>query len=229
MQQPPTLPELFLYILVNGLPLTLLITAIGLGLGFILGLAIALARVYGTKIMDRIAYGYEKILRGIPVIVIMYLFVYGFPGLFWFVPTLQRPFVGIILALGLRSGAYQGQLLRGAILSVEESQVDAALAMGMTQMQATQHIVLPQALRLAVPSWSNEYAVVLKDSSFAYELGQIELLKTAYRIVANFPALWFPAMIMAGIVYFIVTYPITSIIGERQKKKLKQLGMGGGE
>ncbi|MBA7667595.1 putative amino-acid permease protein YxeN [subsurface metagenome] len=228
MVETPDLPSIFFYILVNGLPLTLLLTALGLLGGFLLGLSLAIMRVYGGKDLDWVSSGYEKVLRGIPLLVLIYIFVFGIPGIFWFIDPLMRPLFGVILALGLRSGAYQSQLFRGAILSVDPGQMMAARALGMSQFQAFRHIILPQALRLAIPSWSNEYAVVIKDSSYAYAVGIIEMLKVAFRVSANYPLLWAPTMGVVAILYLIFTYPITRIFGERQTKKLKKLGMGGG-
>jgi len=226
--ETPDLPSIFFYILVSGLPSTLLLTAQGLLGGFLLGLSLAIMRVYGGKELGWIASAYEKVLRGIPILVLMSIFVFGIPGIFWFIEPLSRPLFGVILALALRSGAYQSQLFRGAILSVNPGQIMAARAIGMNQFQAFRHIVLPQALRLAVPSWSNEYAVVIKDSSYAYGFGIIEILKVSFRVSANYPMLWAPTMGVVAIIYLIFTYPVTKVFGERQTKKLKELGMGGG-
>ncbi|GAH81413.1 unnamed protein product, partial [marine sediment metagenome] len=66
------------------------------------------------------ASGYEKIFRGIPILILIYIFAFGIPDLFWYIEPLQRPLASIILALGLRSGAYQSQIFRGAILSVNQ-------------------------------------------------------------------------------------------------------------
>ncbi len=226
--ETPDLPSIFFYILVNGLPSTLLLCVQGLLGGFVLGLSLAIMRVYGGRELGWIASAYEKVLRGIPLLVLMSIFVFGMPDIFWFIDPLTRPLFGVTLALALRSGAYQSQLFRGAILSVNPGQIMAARAIGMNQFQAFRHIVLPQALRLAVPSWSNEYAVVIKDSSYAYGFGIIEILKVGFRVSANYPMLWAPTMGVVAIIYFIFTYPITRMFGERQTKKLKELGMGGG-
>lgn len=222
-------PYIFLYILVNGLPTTLLLTALGLLLGFGLGLSLALMRVYGSKELIWLSSGYEKLFRGIPILILIFIFTFGMPGLFWFIAhPLDRIFASVILALALRSGAYQSQIFRGAILSVNIGQMDAARALGMSRIRAFRHIILPQALRLAVPSWSNEYAVVIKDSSFAFEVGIIEMTKWAYRIGTNYPELWALSMGILAITYFLFTFPVTKLFGERQSKKLKKLGIGGG-
>jgi len=224
----PNIMEIITYILTRGLLNTLLLTALGLLIGFILGIILALMRLYGPTELVWFSTGYEKLLRGIPIIVLIYIFVFGMPDLFFFVEPAQRPFVGVVLALGLRSGAYQSQIFRGAILSVSAGQMDAARSLGMSGFQAFRHIIFPQALRLAIPSWSNEYAVVIKDSSFAFGVGIIEMTKAANEVTAAFRDLWASSMGIVAVLYFLFTFPITKLFGERQTKKLKKLGMGGG-
>ena len=197
-------------------------------IGFIIGMVLALMRIYAGIELRWVANIYEKIFRGIPVVVLIYIFAYGLTGLFWFIDPLQRPLASIVLALGLRSGAYQSQIFRGAILSVDPGQTDAARAIGMSGNQAFRHIIFPQAIRLAVPSWSNEYAVVIKDSSFAYAVGIVEMTRVAYDYSRAFQGTWALSIGILAILYFLLTFPITKLFGERQTRKLKELGMGGG-
>jgi polar amino acid transport system permease protein len=219
--------EIAFYILRIGLPFTLLLTGLGLLIGFVLGMALALMRVYGGIELGWISSSYEKIFRGIPILVLIYIFAFGLSGLFWFIEPIQRPLASIVLALALRSGAYQSQIFRGAILSVSSGQADAARALGMSGIQAFRHVIFPQALRLALPSWSNEYAVVIKDSSFAYAVGIVELTKAAYDYSIAFKGTWTLSISILAILYFLLTFPVTKLFGERQTKKLKKLGMGG--
>ncbi|MBY8989795.1 MAG: amino acid ABC transporter permease [Candidatus Lokiarchaeota archaeon] len=220
--------EIAYYILKIGLPYTLLLTILGLLIGFIIGMALALMRIYSGIELSWIAKTYENIFRGIPILVLIYIFAYGFTGLFWFIELSQRPLASIVLALGLRSGAYQSQIFRGAILSVNPGQTDAARAIGMNGNQTFRHIIFPQAIRLAVPSWSNEYAVVIKDTSFAYAVGIVEMTKVAYDYSRAFQGTWALSIGILAILYLLLTFPVTKLFGERQTKKLKELGMGGG-
>ena len=212
-------PYIFIFILVNGLPQTLVITFIGLFWGFLLGIALAIMRVYGGIELGWLASGYEKLFRGIPLLVLIYLFIFGMP----FLSALD----GVVLALTLRSGAYQSQIFRGAFLSVNPGQMDAAYTLGMNRLQAFRFVLMPQAFRLALPSWSNEYSVVIKDSSFAFEVGIIEMTRAAYYISVSFRELWALSMGVVAFTYLLFTYPITKLFGERQTKKLQKLGMGG--
>ncbi|TXT56193.1 MAG: conserved membrane protein of unknown function [Promethearchaeota archaeon] len=228
MSETPDFLTIFFYILVEGIPMTLLLTGMGLLIGFFIGISLALLRVYGTREMGWIGSGYEKVFRGIPLLVLIFIFSFGFPGLFWFINPLQRPLAGVILALALRSAAYQSQIFRGAINSVSSGQMEAALAIGMNRLDAIRYIIIPQALRISIPGWTNEYAIVLKDSSLAAVIGVIEMTKVSYRIAVNFPGLWELSLIISAILYFLFTYPVTRHFGERMTKRLKRLGMGGG-
>lgn len=212
-------PYIFIFIIINGLPNTLLTTALGLLFGFLLGLSLAIMRVYGGKELNWLSIGYEKLFRGIPLVVLIYLFAYGVPFL--------SAFDSLVLALTLRSGAYQSQIFRGAFLSVNPGQLDAAYTLGMNRLQGFRYVLMPQSFRLALPSWSNEYSVVLKDTSFAFEVGIIEMTRSARYVSESYRELWALTMVILAVTYFIFTFPVTKWFGERQTNKLKKLGLGG--
>lgn len=211
-------PSLLAFIITAGLPATLLLTVAGLGMGFLIGLALALIRVYAEDEIAIIAQAYENVFRGIPVLVLMLLFL---------VVTGWSAFFSAGLALGLRSGAYQSQIVRGAILSVEANQATAAYALGMDRMQAARHIVLPQAFRLALPGWSNEYAVVIKDTAWAGAIGMLDMVKAVDYLIFEDPIIFLPAILSVTIIYFFLTYPLTRYAGEKMSKRLRSLGLGG--
>ena len=228
MQESVDLLTIVTSIIVYGLPTTLLLTGLGVTIGFCLGLILALMRTYGTYELQFLADGYEKILRGIPLLVLIFIFSWT-PQIFWFIAAEFRILAGVVLALSLRSAAYQSQLYRGAIMSVSEGQMQAARAIGMSTMSASRHVVLPQALRIAVPGFSNEYAVVIKDTSFASAVGAIEIFRIGRSNAMLYPELWIPIMLIVAIIYLIFTYPITKYAGEKMTKQLRALGLGGGK
>ncbi|MFX1344924.1 MAG: amino acid ABC transporter permease [Promethearchaeota archaeon] len=227
MSDVSTLSEIIIRILERGLYHTLFLTALGLLIGFILGMSLALMRVYGAQELIWFSSGYEKLFRGIPLIVLIYVFFYALPDIFWYIDPLELRLASVVLALALRSAAYQSQIFRGAILSVSPGQMEAARALGMKGFQAFRHVIMPQALRLAVPGWSNEYAVVIKDTSFASAIGIIEMTQAAYFASLDYKELWALTYLILAIIYLLLTYPVTRLFGERQSKKLKKLGMGG--
>jgi len=196
----------------------------GLALGFIIGLPVAIGQVYGGKFVKTLLNVYVWFFRGVPLIVLLFLFFWGvFPAMGMKLSALTTS----IIVLGLRSGAYQSQIFRGAIESVEEGQVVAAKSIGMSDFQAIMHIVLPQALRIAIPGWTNEYAILLKDSAICFTLGVMEVL-TRTRYVAVSTGVYFLPYVFAGILYIILTYAGTKVFNIVYEK-YRISGLIGGE
>lgn len=228
MQEAEGLFDILILIVERGLPLTLAVTLISLVIGFIVGIALALMRVYGTIELQYIARGYETIFRSIPLLVLLFIFGAGLLSYFmWAGSVFNALFVAGMVALALRSAAYQSELFRGSIMSIDPGQMMAARSMGMTELQATRHIILPQALRLSLPGWTNEYAVVIKDSSLVSAIGIPELLYHAFAFTTTYPALFLGIILVIAIIYFVFTYPVTKYGGQSMTKKLRELGLGG--
>ena len=230
MQEVEGLLDILYLIAIRGLSTTLALTLVSLVFGFVVGTALALMRVYGPIELQLIAKGYEKIFRGIPLLVLLFIFGSALLGLFmWAGSVIAALFVAAVFAIALRSAAYQSEIFRGSILSVDIGQMMAARSIGMTEMQATRHIILPQAFRLSLPGWTNEYAVVIKDTSLASAIGVTEMLYQAMAFTNAYPALFLGIILVISIIYFVFTYPITKYVGESMTAKLRQLGLGGGK
>jgi polar amino acid transport system permease protein len=178
------------------------ITVVALLMGFVLGLPLSLVRVYGRKALSRLALAYSTILRGLPSLVVLFILFYGMSSL-----VRLPPFLAGCVALGISSSAYQMELFRGAIQSVPPGQMMAARALGMSQVQGIVYIVMPQALRLAIPSWSNEAAVVLKDSSLVYAVGLAELLRRSEQVAA-FTHQSFLVYSLCALIYLLMTFSV---------------------
>jgi polar amino acid transport system permease protein len=206
--------------LLEGALVTIKLTVAGLGLGIILGLPLAFGQIYGSIIIRVFVSIYERVLRSIPLLVILFLIFYGFPS----AGIRFSPFLAAVLGIGLRSAAYQSQIYRGAIQSVSGTQLKAALSMGMNRLKAFIYIVLPQAVRIAIPPLANESAIVLKDTSLAYALGVIELLRQGgYIIATTFEPMTIYLTVAAF--YFVMTISINSGLG-RLEKKMSIPGIG---
>lgn len=180
----------------------------GLAIGFIMGLPIAIGQVYGTKGIKAPLDVYVWFFRSVPLLVLLFLFYWGvFPALGFKLDTLTSS----IVVLGLRSAAYQSQIFRGAIESIGEGQLMASLALGMSKLRGVYHIVLPQSLRISLPGWSNEYAIMLKDSAICFALGVLEILtRTRYVVMATHEPLL--PYFFAGALFIVLTYGGTKII-----------------
>jgi len=215
--------------MVRGLPMTLALTLLSLFIGFFVGTGLALLRVYGPKDLRWIPVVYDRIFRGIPLLVLLFIFAVGLLSLFlWAGSVLGALFLSAITALALRSAAYQSEIFRGAILSIDVGQMQAAQSIGMTNSQATRHVVLPQAFRLALPGWANEYAVIIKDTSLCNAIGLGEILYHVQAYTWTYPEWFFSIVMLSALIYFVFTYPVTKYVGESMTTRLRQLGLGGG-
>ncbi|MCD6503032.1 MAG: amino acid ABC transporter permease [Thermoplasmata archaeon] len=212
-----------LKLLLEGAKVSLELSLLSIFLGMIIGLLIAIMEVYGGKVLRYIAMGYENAIRGIPLLVIYFILYYSIPSITGFS---MDPFTTAIVGLGIRSSAYQSQIFRGAIQAVEEGQIEAALSLGMSKWQVIRHIILPQALRIALPGWMNEYTIVLKDTSIAIAIGVVELTRQARYLVSYYlrPFLYYG---MAALIYLVIVLSIGYLAGYLGKK-YQIIGLGGG-
>jgi polar amino acid transport system permease protein len=167
----------FLPEFLKGTAVTLELTAVGLTLGFVLGLLLALSRIYGSKPLKAIAIGYIEIFRGTPLLVQLFLIYYGLPSLGL---TLSQT-LSAYLALGLNSAAYQAEYLRGSIQAIGASQMTAGRAIGLSRWQTIWYVILPQALRLMIPAWSNEPISLLKTTAVVFLIAVQDLMAKAKR------------------------------------------------
>jgi polar amino acid transport system permease protein len=157
---------------------------VALALGLAVGLPTALARVYGPRWLRNLAIGYIEIFRGTPLLVQLFVVYYGLPeigsffGLHGVGITLNR-LPAAFVTLGLNSAAYQAEYFRGAIQSIGSGQMTAARAIGMSQFQAILYIIMPQALRLALPAWSNEAVSMIKYTAVVFLIAVPDIMGKA--------------------------------------------------
>ena len=174
-----------------------------LALGFCLGLPLAVIQAYGPHPAARLVGVYVWFFRGVPILLLLFLFYYGvFNVLGLDVGTIGASCV----VLGLASAAYQSQIFRGSLQALPQGQMRAAKALGMTTFQAIRSVTLPQALRLSIPGWSNEYSILLKDSAMCFALGTPEIMARTH-FVASRTYEHLPLYITAGLIYFLITRP----------------------
>jgi len=199
--------------LLEGLLITFRVTFVSLGIGLLTGFPCALIRVYGPKWLRWIATGYIEIFRGTPTLVQLFIIYYGLPQ---FGITFTA-FTSAYIALGLNSGAYQSEYFRGAIQAISSGQMLAARSIGMSRLKAIRHVIIPQAFRYALPSWSNEVVAMIKITSIVYLIAVPEMLYVAKVLVAKFfnP---FETYITTGIIYLIVIGILTIIIGSVERR-----------
>lgn len=196
--------------LAQGAALTLELVALSLLVGAAIALPLALMRVSERWWLRAPAYAYIFVFRGTPLLVQIFLVYYGlgqFEGVrasaLW--PILREPYWCAIIAFALNTGAYTAEILRGAIQAVPAGEVEAAKAFGMSRALSLRRIILPRAVRIALPAYGNEVILMLKGSALASTITLLDLTGMARTIIAR---TYMPVEIFlaAGLIYLAITF-----------------------
>ena len=207
----------------TGFVMTMWLYVCALLIGFVIGLMLAILRHYGGRIISPIATGYIEIVRGTPMLVQLWLIYslllrplgrgvwytsFEFFGRDITLVFLNARIIICIVTLSLNSSAYQAEYIRGSILSVSTGQLTAAQSLGMSKIASIRHVVLPQALRRVIPSWSNEAAYLPKYTVIVSIIGVADIFNQAKNIGFQ-TLLYFPVYIFVAII-FIITISLIS-------------------
>lgn len=210
----------------QGSELTLVISIIGVVIGFLIGLLLVLMRMSNLKILNWIAGIYVSIVRGTPsmiqVLLIYYILSKSLP-----IPQVQVLGSGLdriipgALALGLNSGAYTSEIFRSGIIFIPAGQTEAGLSLGMSRHDTLFEIVLPQALRNTLPAMGNEFITLIKESSVLFYIGVQEVTAEALGVggtLYNF----IPPLIVAAVIYFVITQALALLLNWLEKRMSKK-------
>ena len=191
--------------LMKGLRNTLLITLISFAVALAIGVLLGLMRVSPNPVASGIAKVYVAIFRGTPILVWAFFFYFGVPQLIGHAVNI---WVAGLLTLALNSGAYLVEIVRGAIQAVDAGQMEGARSLGLDYWQAMRRVILPQAVKIAMPSVINQLVIMLKDSSLLLAIGFGELLYQAQQLyAANFRVT--ETLLMVGVIYFVAITLLT--------------------
>ena len=196
----------FLPLIGRGALLTLAISACAMVLAVAAGLLLALARRYGPRPVGIAAMLYIEIVRGTPLLIQILFIFYGLPGL----GIRLDPFLAGVIALGLNYSAYEAENYRAGLQSVPHGQIEAAVALNMTQAQALRHVVVPQAFRFVVPVMTNDFISLLKDSSLVSVITLSELSQTYVRLSTTYYD-YFGTGLMIGSAYLLLGLPFVHL------------------
>lgn len=193
-----------------GVPLMLQLAGISIAAGAVFAMLLALMRVSSVMPLDLAARGYVFVFRGTPLLVQIFLIYYGlgqFPELrasvLW--PFLREPYWCAILALTLNTAAYGSEIIRGGLMSVPAGQVEAARACGMSGLLLFRRIVLPIAVRQALPAYGNEIVLMVKATSLASIITLMEVTGIAHKIISeSYRAI--EVFICAGAIYLLINF-----------------------
>lgn len=182
-------------------------------IGLALGIIIAVGRVYGNIVVSFLSKAYIVFFRGTPLLIQLFILYYGFPS----IGIYLSPFVASVIGFVLCSSSYHAEYIRGAIQSVKSGQVLAAQALGMSKIGAVMNIVLPQALRRAIPGCSNEMIYLIKYSSLAFMVTCIELTG-AGKIVASRYFTYTEVFLVIGAIYLFIVSLATKFLNVLEAK-----------
>lgn len=205
----------------KGIPISLAIALVAFFIGLIIGLFVALIKIYRVPVLYQISSLYVSFIRGTPLLVQIFLSYYGIPlviryinirySLNWdvsFIPAIYF----IYVAFSLNSGAYLSETIRSAIQAVNKGQMEACYSVGMTTSQGLRRIILPQAVTVALPNIGNHFVSLLKDSSLAFAASVPEIIGQA-KIIAGRTSQFFEVYIVAALLYWGICIVIERLLG----------------
>ncbi|MDN4492076.1 amino acid ABC transporter permease [Ureibacillus aquaedulcis] len=212
-----TIPQLIPFLWI-----TLLVAALGVLIGSLLGLLLAMFKLSKNKILRFIANTYITIMRCTPSIVLLFLVYYG-------IPAFSESFLGIylqdvhtgvyvVITFSLQFAAMMAEVIRSAYLSVDKGQYEAAVSVGLTPFQAYQRIIFPQAFVIALPNFGNGVISVLQEGALAYTIGFIDIVGKANLIIANnYNTHAFEIYIALAVFYWVLSIAIEKFFGRLEK------------
>lgn len=198
----------------SALGVTIQITAISLLIATAIGIVMALFKLVGPKPLKAIAAVYISIIRGTPLMVQILFIYFGIPAATNVRMTL---FTASVITMSINAGAYMAELIRGGIEAVDKGQMEAARGLGMPYSMAMRLIILPQALRIMLPSIINQFIVTLKDTSLLSAIGVRELTQNTKIIVANnMEAL--SMYFICGVWYWVIVFVLSRVSNSIEKR-----------
>lgn len=191
---------------------TLKISLLAFLLAVPLGMLLAVGRVYGSLPLRIISRVYIELFRGTPVLLQLFVLYYGLAGY-----INLGPVQAAVIGLGLNYAAYEAEVYRGALLAIPRGQSEASRALGMGPWQTLRHVMIPQALRLALPPMTNDFVSLLKDSSLVSVITVIELTKRMTIAAVDMRGWLIPGLACAAL-YLALSFPLSELARRLERK-----------
>jgi polar amino acid transport system permease protein len=204
----------------QGLVVSLLLILPSAVLGLFLGISAASLRVYGPSWVRWLAAAYIGAFRGTPLVVQLFVLYFGLPNL----GVYLTPYTAAVLGFSLCGGAYHAEYIRGGLQSIKKGQLQAAQALGFAHWKAILHIILPQAMRRALPGCGNELIYLIKYSSLAYIITCIELTGQAKNLASS--SFRFTEVFIVAGVYYLVLVTLATLGLQKLERQLQVPGFG---
>ncbi len=192
-------------LLMKGAAVTVALTLVSFALAVLLGLIVAICRMYGPGPVRWLAVGYVEFFRGIPVLLLLYFIYYGLPAI---VPGLKLdPFLAAVIGFGLNYGAYEAEIYRAGISSIPIGQWEAAASLGMSAPLTFRRIILPQAIRVILPPMTSDLVALFKDTSVVSIIAVVELSKE-YQILTKSGGGYLQIGLATAALYLVMSVPL---------------------
>lgn len=210
---------------IDGTIVTIVLSLMTVFLGSLIGLLATLMQQSPKKIFKAIAATYTQIVRGTPLLIQLYIWLYGLPMVGVTIPAIpflgdiygSREFLTAIVALSINSGAYICELLRGGLDSIDKGQMEAGRSLGLSRRQTMNSIIIPQAIRVILPGLGNEFIAMIKESSIVSVVGIFDVMYTTNIVKAATFSIFEPLIIVA-VIYFFLTFTLTSLMKQVEKR-----------
>ena len=200
-------------LLLHGALVSIEIAALGALIGILFGTLLGLAQTSKSKILRWLSSIYVIIVRGIPMLILIMAAYYVLPQFGSMLPA----FWVAVVAIGLNSAAYVSQIIKAGIRSISRGQIEAGRVLGLSNMQITRYVILPQAFRVVIPALGNEFITLIKDSALASTIGVVELTKEGNFIRAKtFDSI--TVFFAVACIYLIITTTFSFIINGIEKR-----------
>lgn len=199
----------------QGLGITLLIAVFAILIGTVLGCIFALMKVSENKLLKWIAELYTTVLRGIPLATQLMIFYFVI-----FAPLGMNRLVVAILAYGINSGAYCTEIFRAGIQGIDIGQTEAGRSLGLTKQQTLFKIILPQAVKAVLPTYTSEFIVLIKETSVASFIAVMDLTKAGDMIRNATYNAWIP-LLTCAVIYLVLTVGLTKLFARFEKRMAK--------
>ena len=181
--------------------------------GFILGILLAIAKLYGKGVIRLISVWYIEFFRGTPMLLQLFLIYFGLPE----IGISFDRYIAVIISLALNSAAYQAEYFRGGLNAIDDGQIIAARTLGMNFKQAFLKVVFPQLFRIILPSWSNEVIYIVKYAAIAFTVAVPDIMAYA-KMLITYQFRPVEVFIVVSLIYIVLLSVIGSVMGTIEKK-----------
>ena len=210
---------------IDGTIVTIVLSLMTVFFGSIIGLLATLLQQSPNKLLKGIAATYTQVIRGTPLLIQLYFWLYGLPLIGITIPAMpflgdiygSREFLTAIVALSINSGAYICELLRGGLDAIDKGQMEAGRSLGLSRRQTMRSVIIPQAIRVILPGLGNEFIAMIKESSIVSVVGIFDVMYTTTIVKASTYSIFEPLIIVA-IIYFFLTFTLTALMKQLEKR-----------